>query len=108
MSEQSPTAESVAYAHDGPDEKIAFVVMAIALLVAPLAIYPFFLMQALCIALFACAFNLLVGYVGLLSFGHAMFSARPPMSALTPPKYGAGIRARPFSPARPALRRSAS
>jgi branched-chain amino acid transport system permease protein len=45
-----------------------------ALLVAgPLVIYPFFLMQALCIALFACAFNLLVGYVGLLSFGHAMF-----------------------------------
>src|ERR1700731_1971697 len=73
MSEQSPTAESVAYAHDGPDEKIAFVVMAIVLMAAPLAIYPFFLMQALCIALFACAFNLLVGYVGLLSFGHAMF-----------------------------------
>ena len=43
------------------------------LLLAPLVVYPFFLMQALCIALFACAFNLLVGYVGLLSFGHAMF-----------------------------------
>ena len=34
---------------------------------------PFFVMQMLCIALFACAFNLLIGYVGLLSFGHAMF-----------------------------------
>jgi branched-chain amino acid transport system permease protein len=36
-------------------------------------IYPFFVMQALCFALLACAFNLLIGYGGLLSFGHAMF-----------------------------------
>ncbi len=43
------------------------------LLVAPLAVYPVFLMKVLCFALFALAFNLLVGYVGLLSFGHAMF-----------------------------------
>ena len=43
------------------------------LLVAPFAIYPVFLMQVLCFALFASAFNLLIGYVGLLSFGHAMF-----------------------------------
>ncbi len=43
------------------------------LLVAPLLIYPVFLMKVLCFALFACAFNLLLGYVGLLSFGHAMF-----------------------------------
>jgi branched-chain amino acid transport system permease protein len=42
-------------------------------LAAPLFVYPVFLMQVLCFALFACAFNLLVGYVGLLSFGHAMF-----------------------------------
>jgi branched-chain amino acid transport system permease protein len=42
-------------------------------LAAPLVIYPVFLMKVLCFALFACAFNLLVGYVGLLSFGHAMF-----------------------------------
>ena len=35
--------------------------------------YPLFLMKALCFALFACAFNLLIGYVGLLSFGHAAF-----------------------------------
>ena len=43
------------------------------IVVAPFVAYPFFVMQMLCIALFACAFNLLIGYVGLLSFGHAMF-----------------------------------
>ena len=43
------------------------------LAVAPFVVYPLFLMKALCFALFACAFNLLVGYVGLLSFGHAAF-----------------------------------
>src|SRR5262249_54189216 len=42
-------------------------------LVAPFFLYPVFLMKALCLALFACAFNLLLGYVGLLSFGHAAF-----------------------------------
>jgi branched-chain amino acid transport system permease protein len=42
-------------------------------LVAPLVAYPVFLMTALCFALFACAFNLLLGYAGLMSFGHAMF-----------------------------------
>ncbi len=55
------------------EEQIAFVVMVALLCIAPAMIYPFFLMQALCFALFACAFNLLIGYVGLLSFGHAMF-----------------------------------
>ena len=44
-------------------------------LLAPLAIYPVFLMKLLCFALFACAFNLLLGYAGLLSFGHAAFFA---------------------------------
>ena len=42
-----------------------------ALLVAPAFIYPIFVMKMLCFALFACAFNLLLGYTGLLSFGHA-------------------------------------
>jgi branched-chain amino acid transport system permease protein len=42
-------------------------------LAAPFVLYPVFLMKALCMALFACAFNLLIGYVGLLSFGHAAF-----------------------------------
>jgi branched-chain amino acid transport system permease protein len=54
-------------------EAIAFVVMTCALIVAPMLVYPVFLMKALCFALFACAFNLLIGYVGLLSFGHALF-----------------------------------
>ena len=43
------------------------------LLVAPFVGYPIFLMKVLCFALFACAFNLLIGFTGLLSFGHAMF-----------------------------------
>lgn len=56
------------------DEMIVFAVMAVLLAGVPLTgIYPFFVMQALCFALVACAFNLLVGYGGLLSFGHAMF-----------------------------------
>ena len=42
-------------------------------LVAPFVLYPVFVMQLLCFALFACAFNLLIGYTGLLSFGHAAF-----------------------------------
>jgi branched-chain amino acid transport system permease protein len=42
---------------------------------APFVAYPVFLMKALCFALFACAFNLLLGYAGLLSFGHAAFFA---------------------------------
>jgi branched-chain amino acid transport system permease protein len=56
------------------DEMIVFGVMTALLLLVPFTgIYPFFVMQALCFALLACAFNLLVGYGGLLSFGHAMF-----------------------------------
>jgi len=52
---------------------VAFGVMVALLLLAPFFVYPVFLMKALCFALFACAFNLLIGYVGLLSFGHAVF-----------------------------------
>jgi len=55
---------------------IAFAVMVAVLVLAPLppfSLYPADLMRALCFALFACAFNLLIGYGGLLSFGHAMF-----------------------------------
>src|SRR4051794_24562315 len=55
------------------DEMIAFALMTALLLIVPLTgVYPFFVMQALCFALLACAFNLLIGYGGLLSFGHAM------------------------------------
>jgi branched-chain amino acid transport system permease protein len=53
--------------------RIAFCVMVAFFVLAPLAIYPIFLMKVMCFALFACAFNLLLGYGGLLSFGHAMF-----------------------------------
>src|SRR3974390_1156612 len=56
------------------DEMVVFALMAALLAMVPwTGIYPFFVMQALCFALVACAFNLLVGYGGLLSFGHAMF-----------------------------------
>ncbi len=56
------------------DEMIVFAAMALLLAIVPwTGIYPFFVMQALCFALLACAFNLLIGYGGLLSFGHAMF-----------------------------------
>jgi len=56
------------------DEMIAFGIMTALLLIVPFTgVYPFFVMQALCFALLACSFNLLIGYGGLLSFGHAMF-----------------------------------
>ncbi len=54
-------------------ETVAFVAMVAVLVIAPFVAYPVFLMKALCFALFACAFNLLIGYGGLLSFGHALF-----------------------------------
>src|SRR5579884_163540 len=56
-----------------PPEWIAFAVMLAGLAIAPFFTYPLFLMQMMCFALFACAFNLLIGYVGLLSFGHALY-----------------------------------
>ena len=54
-------------------QRIAFAVMLAFFLLGPLVMYPVFLMKVMCFALFACAFNLLIGFVGLLSFGHAMF-----------------------------------
>jgi branched-chain amino acid transport system permease protein len=73
-----PAAGTAAAADPGSRERRRFVVatalMAAALAVAPhVGLYPVFLMKALCFALFACAFNLLIGFGGLLSFGHAMF-----------------------------------
>jgi branched-chain amino acid transport system permease protein len=50
-----------------------FIAMMAFFIAAPFMIYPVFLMKALCFGLFACAFNLLIGFGGLLSFGHAMF-----------------------------------
>jgi branched-chain amino acid transport system permease protein len=52
---------------------IAFAIMVALIAIAPFFAYPFFIMQAMCFALFACAFNLLIGYANLLSLGHAMF-----------------------------------
>jgi len=52
---------------------VGFAIMVALFVVLPFIAYPVFLMQALCFALFACAFNLLIGYVGLVSFGHALY-----------------------------------
>lgn len=54
-------------------QAIAFGVMVALVVISPFYLYPVFLMKVLCFALFACAFNLLIGYVGLLSFGHAAY-----------------------------------
>ncbi|CAM5538932.1 branched-chain amino acid transport system permease protein [Aquamicrobium terrae] len=54
-------------------EQALVVLGLLALLAAPFFVYPILLMKMLCFALFACAFNLLLGYTGLLSFGHATF-----------------------------------
>lgn len=55
------------------NSKIGYLIAIALLLTAPLVIYPVFLMKLLCFALFASAFNLILGYGGLLSFGHAAF-----------------------------------
>jgi len=60
-------------AADIKSQRIAFLVMLAVFIVGPLFVYPVLLMKIMCFALFACAFNLLIGYGGLLSFGHAMF-----------------------------------
>jgi branched-chain amino acid transport system permease protein len=54
-------------------QRVPIGILLLLVLVAPWVVYPVFAMKALCFALFACAFNLLIGYVGLLSFGHALF-----------------------------------
>ena len=55
-------------------QSIAFLILLGLIAILPfVGIYPVFLMKVLCFALFACAFNLLIGYVGLMSFGHAAF-----------------------------------
>ncbi|MDH2245488.1 branched-chain amino acid ABC transporter permease [Pseudomonas sp. GD03855] len=54
-------------------ETVLILIGVVALALAPFYFYPIFLMKVLCFALFACAFNLLLGYTGILSFGHAAF-----------------------------------
>jgi len=74
VSDAKSTAQAVVTARElNWRQGIPIAIMVAAFAVAPLFVYPVFLMKALCFALFACAFNLLIGYVGLLSFGHAMF-----------------------------------
>ncbi|HLL27415.1 MAG TPA: branched-chain amino acid ABC transporter permease [Xanthobacteraceae bacterium] len=72
MAVAEPIGAPVAQASNW-SETIAFALMVAFLAIAPAFIYPVFLMKAICFALFALAFNLLIGYVGLLSFGHALF-----------------------------------
>ena len=61
-------------ASDERTHRVAFIIMAAVFIGAPLVgVYPVFMMKVMCFALFACAFNLLLGFGGLLSFGHAMF-----------------------------------
>jgi len=55
------------------NKKILYAIALAVALAAPFFGYPVFLMKLLCFALFACAFNLLIGFTGLLSFGHAAF-----------------------------------
>jgi branched-chain amino acid transport system permease protein len=55
------------------NKKVGYAIVFAALLAAPFVMYPVFLMKVLCFVLFACAFNLLIGFTGLLSFGHAAF-----------------------------------
>jgi branched-chain amino acid transport system permease protein len=52
---------------------IAFLLLVVLIVVCPFVLYPVFLMNVLCFALLASAFNLLIGYVGLMSFGHAAY-----------------------------------
>lgn len=54
-------------------KKLGYAALLLAALLAPQFLYPVLLMKVLCFALFACAFNLLIGFTGLLSFGHAAF-----------------------------------
>jgi branched-chain amino acid transport system permease protein len=70
----APAAAAPAMPRPGRGIALCIGIMGAVLAAMPfLGVYPVFLMKALCFALFACAFNLLIGYGGLLSFGHAMF-----------------------------------
>jgi branched-chain amino acid transport system permease protein len=65
----TPSFKTASFTH----QWVAFAIMVLVLVIAPIWVYPVFLMKVMCFALFACAFNLLIGFGGLLSFGHAMF-----------------------------------
>ena len=54
-------------------QSVAFLLLIVLLIACPFALYPVFLMNVLCFAILASAFNLLIGYGGLMSFGHAAY-----------------------------------
>ena len=71
---QAPSTQALVESAAARTHRNAFIVMAACFILAPLVgVYPVFMMKVMCFALFACAFNLLLGFGGLLSFGHAMF-----------------------------------
>jgi branched-chain amino acid transport system permease protein len=76
---QTPTSPAQAPAAKNPSAmsrttRVTYLAqLALALLAPVIGLYPVFVMKLLCFALFACAFNLLLGFTGLLSFGHAAF-----------------------------------
>src|SRR5215210_5701127 len=70
----SPVAPAAAQSRGAETlHRSIFAGLVVLLAIAPFVVYPVFLMKVLCFALFACAFNLLLGYGGLLSFGHAAY-----------------------------------
>ncbi len=69
----APAADQETFFGFTRPQAAAFLALVVIVVASPFVIYPFFLMKLLCFALFACAFNLLIGYVGLLSFGHAAY-----------------------------------
>ena len=73
MTQETPDTTLREDAWEARYHRNAFLLMMVLLILAPAVVYPVFLMKGLCFALFACAFNLLLGFGGLLSFGHAMF-----------------------------------
>ncbi|WFU02397.1 branched-chain amino acid ABC transporter permease [Rhizobium sp. CB3171] len=73
MADMTETLKSESRRPSSSVQKGFLVVGLVLLIWAPFFIYPIFVMKVLCFALFACAFNLLLGYTGLLSFGHATF-----------------------------------
>ncbi|HEY0836152.1 MAG TPA: branched-chain amino acid ABC transporter permease [Azospirillum sp.] len=74
MATETHTTRRAAVSVEAPLAARLFALVALAVLLAgPFLLYPVFLMKVLCFALFACAFNLLIGFAGLLSFGHAAF-----------------------------------
>jgi branched-chain amino acid transport system permease protein len=77
MAEGVDTARIGGVVHETRDAKVfhrmVFIGLTVLLLIAPFVLYPVFLMKVLCFALFASAFNLLLGFGGLMSFGHAAY-----------------------------------